>query len=66
MTDRAGPATHQHHALRKQNGLSQVVRDEQDRGARLLPDPQQLCRNTSRVWASSAPNGSSIKINRGS
>ena len=43
-----------------------VVRDDDDRLAKLPPDPLELRRSSWRVIASSAPNGSSIRTIGGS
>jgi hypothetical protein len=51
---------HDYHSLREEDGLIDIVGDEQHRHAGLLPESQQIVLQRRRVIASTAANGSSI------
>ena len=58
--DAPGPRGHHDDAVGHEDGLVDVVGDEQHRLALALPDASSSSCISARVWLSSAPNGSSI------
>jgi hypothetical protein len=62
----AGPRRHDDDSIRQRHRLGQVVRDEHDRLAGGVPEPQQLILQDEARLGVERPNGSSIRMTSGS